>query len=72
MVDVYYRENERTDFIELLIRLPGFGLTIAQRLANKKTNLAYNSCCMDFSGKIPPFDLCSILFTIEGSRATAE
>lgn len=76
VVDVYYREIDRRDFIELLTHLPGFGLYIAQRLAerlaNKTTNLAYNSCCVDLNGKIPPFDLASILFTIEGSCATGE
>jgi CRP/FNR family transcriptional regulator, cyclic AMP receptor protein len=76
VVDVYFREISRNDFMELLANLPGFGLYIAlrlaERLANKTANLAYNSCCVDLSGKIPPFDLAAILCTIQGSYATGE
>lgn len=75
-IDVFYRRIESADFIRLLTRIPGFGAFIAHRLAmrlaNTTTSLAFNSVCMDLSGKLPQFDLISVFFTVSRSGVTGE
>jgi CRP-like cAMP-binding protein len=74
--DVYYRVLEADVFRDLMEIIPGFAAFIAGRLAKRlsltTTNIAYNSICMDLSGKLPNFDLISVFYTVAGSASTGE
>ncbi len=74
--DVFYRRIESVPFLQLLNQIPGFGAFIAHRLAmrlaNTTTSMAFNSICMDLSGKLPQFDLMAVFFTVASSGATGE
>jgi CRP-like cAMP-binding protein len=74
--DVFYRRLESPQFLQLLNQIPRFGAFIAHRLAmrlaNTTTSMAFNSVCMDLSGKLPQFDLMAVFFTIASSGVTGE
>lgn len=74
--DVFYRRIESRSFLKLLNEIPGFGAFIAHRLAmrlaNTTTSMAFNSICMDLSGKLPQFDLMAVFFTVASSGVTGE
>ncbi|MGF1679195.1 MAG: cyclic nucleotide-binding domain-containing protein [Candidatus Methylacidiphilales bacterium] len=74
--DVYYRVIEAADFKDLMCRIPGFAAFIASRLARRlaqtNTNMAFNSICMDLSGKLPNFDLMGVFYTVSSSGVSGE
>lgn len=74
--DVVYKRIEKDDFLKLIKTQPAIGLYIsyllAERLAATTSNLAYNSFCVDFSGKLPSVDLRAVMQTIASSSVTGE
>jgi CRP-like cAMP-binding protein len=68
VVDAVFRQVKARKFLDLVKSQPGFGyfltLRLAERLANTTTNLAYNSYCVDLSGKLPQFDILAVFQTI--------
>ncbi|MEM6820801.1 MAG: cyclic nucleotide-binding domain-containing protein [Verrucomicrobiota bacterium] len=74
--DVYYRKIVAGHFFMLMHSVPGFAsyiaFRLAHRLANTTHNVAFNSICMDLSGKLPNFDLISVFYTVATSGATGE
>jgi CRP-like cAMP-binding protein len=75
-IDVFYRRIESKQFLRMLYEIPRFGAFIAHRLAmrlaNTTTSMAFNSVCMDLSGKLPQFDLMAVFYTVATSGVTGE
>jgi len=74
--DVYYRMFEAEVFLDMMVNIPGFAAFIAGRLAKRVShttaNIAYNSICIDLSGKLPQFDMISVFYTVAGSGSSGE
>lgn len=74
--DCVLRKISKKSFLELMLRVPSFGVFIATRLAemlHRTTSaLRFNTYCNDFSGNLQNFDLLLIFQTISSSGETGE
>ncbi len=74
--EVTFRQFSDSKFKMLLIQVPGLAAFVARRLARQVTHttasVAYNSACMDLSGKLPEFDLISVFYTVCSGGGTGE